>query len=37
MVSNAEWGKNVIIFEVDNSYSSHADNREKISSLLVKE
>ena len=28
-MSNEEWGKIVIIFEVDNSPYSHADNREK--------
>ena len=26
-----EWGKNVAIFKVDNSFSAHADNMKKIS------
>ena len=36
-MSSEEWGKIVIIFEVDNSPYSHADNRKKISSFLEKE
>ena len=32
-----EWGKNVVIFGVDNSPAKYVDNRKKISQLLVKD
>ena len=34
--SDASWGKNLIIFEVDNSSSVHFDNKRKISMFLAK-
>lgn len=33
---NGEWGKNIIIFGVDNSSSMHTDNREKDILVLGK-
>ena len=29
LLSNDNWSKNVVIFEVDNSSSMHVDNRKK--------
>lgn len=33
-LSNGEFGKNVIMFGVDNSYSAHVDNRQKVLDIL---
>ena len=34
LIANVNWGKNVIVFDVDNSSSAHADNTKNEFSII---